>query len=194
MLDAQSAPGQSFIMNQVITGLSWMGVALLLGGCWTPPSAHVQPPGPPRIIQQGILVKSVTHDALVESVDTRARTLIIQTTKDPRPRPYETKLKPSDLTHLAPGAKVRATVTDELTIYVARDGRPPGPEIVAAAGGPQAKVLLVDPSYRLLTVQYVDGQTQTFKVGLDVKLQQMQPGDDVLIEPVAIVAVAPLRR
>ena len=44
-----------------------------------------------------------------------------------------------------------------------------------------AKVLRVDPSYRLLSLQYPDGRAETFKVGLDVKLLEMQPGDDVVV-------------
>jgi hypothetical protein len=52
-----------------------------------------------------------------------------------------------------------------------------------------AKVLMVDPSYRLLTLQYRDGHTETFKVGLDVKLLRMEPGDDVVVRAVETVAL-----
>jgi hypothetical protein len=75
-------------------------------------------------------------------------------------------------------------VTQELTVYISRDGRLPGSDSMPAEAA-KAKVLLVDRSYRLLSLQYPDGRTQTFKVGLDVKLAQMQPGDDVMIQPLA---------
>jgi hypothetical protein len=96
----------------------------------------------------------------------------------------------SALDHLTPGVKVSARVAEELTVYVSPDGRLPGDNGTTPAGT-QAKVLSVDPSYRLLTLQYADGRTQTFKVGLEVELKQMQPGDAVMIRaPREIVSLS----
>jgi hypothetical protein len=87
------------------------------------------------------------------------------------------------------GDKVQATVAQELTIYVLKNGQVPGtggePETLEAG----AKVLSVDPSYRLLTLQYPNGQAQTFKVGLDVKLREMEPGDIVVIRTMELIAL-----
>jgi hypothetical protein len=52
-----------------------------------------------------------------------------------------------------------------------------------------AKVLLVDPSYRLLTLQFTNGKTLTIKAGLDVKLEKMAPGDDVVMRSNIITAI-----
>jgi hypothetical protein len=70
-----------------------------------------------------------------------------------------------------------------------KNGRVPStggkPETLEA----DAKVLSVDPSYRLLTLQYPNGQAQTFKVGLNVKLLEMEPGDIVVIRTMELIAL-----
>jgi len=87
------------------------------------------------------------------------------------------------------GDKIQAKVAQELTIYVLKNGQVPGtggkPEAVKA----DAKVLTVDPSYRLLTLQYPNGQAETFKVGLNVKLLEMEPGDAVVVRPLELIAL-----
>ena len=52
-----------------------------------------------------------------------------------------------------------------------------------------ARVLMVDPSYRLLTLQYPDGQKETFKVPLGTRLEQMEGGDSVVIRPLEVLAL-----
>jgi hypothetical protein len=85
---------------------------------------------------------------------------------------------------------VAARVAEELTVYVSPDGRLPGDDGTTPAGT-YAKVLSVDPSYRLLTLQHADGRMQTFKVGLEVELKQMQSGDAVMIQtPREIVSLS----
>ena len=45
-----------------------------------------------------------------------------------------------------------------------------------------ARVQQVDPSYRLLTLQYLDGHTEVLKAHLEAKLLEMHPGDAVVLE------------
>ena len=82
------------------------------------------------------------------------------------------------------GDEVRATIKEILTVYVG------SPTAGSDRGGrdryPDARVLLVDPSYRLLTVQYPSGATETFKVGLHTRMQGVEPGDSVAIRPVEV--------
>jgi hypothetical protein len=54
---------------------------------------------------------------------------------------------------------------------------------------PTARILALDPSYRVLTLQNPDGQTEDFKVGLEVRLGEMQAGDQVLIQAPEIVSL-----
>jgi hypothetical protein len=164
-----------------MTSLPPLVAALLLAGCWTAPSADVQPPGPPRLIQKGIVVRSVARHAVVQSVDPGTRLVVIQIPGGGGTQVYRAGPNVSDLGHLTPGARVTARIAEELTIYVSPDGRLPGDDGKTVAGT-QAKVVSVDPSYRLLTLQHPDGRMQTFKVGLEVELKQMQSGDAVMIQ------------
>jgi len=52
-----------------------------------------------------------------------------------------------------------------------------------------ARVLAVDPSYRLLKLQYTDGENETVKVPLGTRIEQMAAGDSVVIRPVDVIAL-----
>ncbi len=78
------------------------------------------------------------------------------------------------------GDDVRATIEEVLTVYVAPSGE-------QGHRPPNAHVLVVDPSYRLLRVQYADGGTGTFKVGLHTPMTGIEAGDAVTIHPVQVV-------
>jgi hypothetical protein len=164
--------------------------AMLLPGCWTPPTADIQPLGPSRLIQAGVVVKSVIRLAIVQSVDPETQTIVMQVPGTPGAHAYRADLKVPGLDRLPVGAKVRAIVSEELTVYVSRDGRLPGADGVLAETAPQAKVLSIDPSYRLLTLQHRDGETQTFKVEPEVQLERMQAGDDVMIRAPEVVSLS----
>jgi hypothetical protein len=60
----------------------------------------------------------------------------------------------------------------------AASGEKPGGKIVDTTGF-TAKVRNVDKLNREVTLQMVDGSTQTVKVGLDIKLSKIKPGTDV---------------
>jgi len=85
---------------------------------------------------------------------------------------------------------VRATVSEELTVYVSQDGKPSGADGVPGGSEPAARILALDPSYRVLTLMSPDGETQSFKVGLEVRLGEMQAGDEVMIQAPEIVSLA----
>jgi hypothetical protein len=163
--------------------------ALGLAGCWTAPRADVQPRGEPRLIQAGIPVRSVREPAIVDSVDAATRTIVVRTPGAQQTSTYKVSAGVSNLGQFRFGDKVQATVAQELSIYVLRDGQWLGP-----GGKPQtitadARVLSVDPSYRLLTLQYPNGRNETFKVGLDTRLREMEAGNSVVIRPVEAVAL-----
>ena len=76
------------------------------------------------------------------------------------------------------GDRVRATVQEVLTVYVAPAIRNRSPD---------ARVLVADPGYRLLTVQYPNGATETFKVGLHTRMEGIEAGDSVATRPAEVV-------
>jgi hypothetical protein len=80
-----------------------------------------------------------------------------------------------------PGDEVRATLREVLTVYIPPPGERGSP--------PDARVMVVDPSYRLLKVQYANGGTVTFKVRLDAQMHGVGAGDAVKIHPVEVIAL-----
>jgi hypothetical protein len=163
-------------------------IALALGGCWTAPIADVQPKGEARLIQSAIRVESVKDLATVQSINADRRIIVLKFSEG-----TTAKLKAgpqvANFYQIESGDKVQATVAQELSIYVLQNGQAPGtggkPEAIKA----DARVLTVDPSYRLLTLQYSNGQAETFKVGLDVKLLEMEPGDAVVVRTLELIAL-----
>jgi Cu/Ag efflux protein CusF len=165
--------------------------ALTLPGCWSAPVASLQSKGKPRLIQGAIAVavESVKPPAVVQSVDHDARGITVLSPEEARLVSYKVGSNVSNLKRFKAGDKVQATVAEELTVYVRRDGHLP-----SAGGSPQAvvtdaRVLSVDPSYRLVTLHFPDGHNETFKVSLRVKLDEMETGDEVTIQPVEAIAL-----
>jgi hypothetical protein len=188
MTATESTTMRTKTLNRAMATLLLLVSALALAGCWTTPTANVQPRGEARVIQSSIPVESVKHRVTVQSIDADRRVIVLNfsdgTTATYRPGPQA-----ANIHQIRAGDKVQATVAQELTIYVSKNGQVPGtggkPEALEA----DAKVLRVDPSYRLLALQYPNGQTQTFKVGLGVKLLEMEPGDIVAIRTMELIAL-----
>ena len=155
--------------------------AVTLTGCWTPPNAHVQPPGEPRLIQSGASADDNNVRATVQSVDAGQRMLQLKQA-DGTPVVCTVSPKITDFGKIQAGDQIKVTLAEKLAVYVLKDGQLP------VAGGTNesipyiANVQSVDPSYRLLTLQYVNGQKEVLKAGLDAKLLEMHPGDAVTLE------------
>jgi hypothetical protein len=168
-----------------------LAALLALGGCWTAPVANVQPKGQPRLIQSGIVVESPKDAAIVQSVDTAARTISVSTSGGGTAiTTYPVGPKVKDFDEIKSGDKVEPTLIEELTVYSLRDGKLPATNGSSETIASSAKVLSVDTSYRLLTVEYPNKEKETFKVSRDVKLDQMEAGDDVVIRPVQVVSLS----
>jgi hypothetical protein len=163
--------------------------AVALSGCWTAPVADVQPKGEARLIQGAIGVESVKAPAFVESIDRNAGTIALRIPGAPEASTYKVGSEVGNFGSVSRGDRVRATIKEELSVYVLRDGQAPGasgaPEKIAA----DARVLSVDPSYRLLKVEYPNGENETFKVAVGTKLQEMEAGDAVVIRPLEAIAL-----
>jgi hypothetical protein len=165
--------------------------ALALPGCWSAPIARLQAKGTPRPMQGAIVlaVESVKPPAVVQSVDLAARVITVRPPAEARLSSYKVGLKVSNLERLKAGDRVQATVAEEVTVYVTRDGDLP------SAGGSSdtvvndAQILSFDPSYRLMTLHFPDGRDETLKVQRREKLDEIETGDEVSIRPVEAVAL-----
>src|SRR5262249_41745541 len=129
------------------------------------------------------------RDAMVQSVDPSQRTLALKLS-DGSTATYKVGQQVENLDQVKAGDKVNATVAEELTVYVLKDGMVPGANGASQTVKVDAKVQLVDPSYRLLTVQYPSGQTEILKPGLEAKMLEMEPGDSVVIKPVEVTKLS----
>jgi len=156
-------------------------LALILTGCWTPPNANVQPPGETRLIQSGFSANANNIRATVKSIESAQRVLNLNLADG---TVITCKVNPSvaNFGQVQAGDRIRLNLTMKLAAYVLKDGR------LLVAGGTEevipyiGRVQTVDPSYRLLKVQFLNGQTVELKAGLDAKLLAMYPGTAVVIQ------------
>jgi hypothetical protein len=160
---------------------------LLLAGCWTPPNANVQPKGQPGLIQDRIAVESIKEPATVQSVDAAARTLTLKFSNHTRAT-YKVGAQVKNFAQVQTGSQVEVAVNEELAVYLLVNGRLPD-GTTAETLGVNARVLLADPGYRLLTLQYPDGQNEVFKPGPGTRLEQMAPGDSVVVRPGEVTSI-----
>lgn len=173
--------------NGTSTALALL-TAATLAGCWQPPRADVHPSGPPGMIEQGIAVESL-RAGVVQSFDSSAHTLVLLESSHPEPHAYAVASS-TPLPQLRDGEAVKVKVREILAVYVPRPGGPaPAIDGIPAKGA--ARVLSIDRSYRLLTLLRNDGTRETFKVGQNVKLREMQAGDDVAVQSRQVIAVQP---
>jgi hypothetical protein len=159
--------------------VSLAAITMLLSSCWTAPNSNLRPKGAPRVIEDSIEVEvSIRRPMRVESIDRVKRILVASSSEAPT---IEMKIAPAvgNLEDVHPGDEIRPKVREKLTVYVAPQ---PEPGDSGVTGGPHvSRVLVIDPSCRLLAVQYPDGRTDTFKVGLNTRLKDMEPGDSVAV-------------
>lgn len=182
-------PNPATHMSRTVVTSVVVTAAVALAGCWTAPVANVQPKGEPRLIQSGIGVRSVKKPAIVQSVSAGTRTIVVLTPGEANASTYTVGPKVQNFDRIKAGDKIKVTVAEDLAVYVLRGDQLPGPSGAPETIAANAKVLSVDASYRLLTVQYSKGQNETFKVGLQVELQEMQAGDSIVMRTGEVVAV-----
>ena len=133
--------------------------ALTLTGCWTPPNANVQPAGKPGLIQGGIPVDIIQYPVTVEAVDADRRTISLKNAGGST-KIFTVTESVQNFDQVKVGDLVKATVKAELSVYILDHGRLPNangttrPKTINF----NAKVLTVDPSYRLLTLQFTNGR------------------------------------
>ncbi|HXI70125.1 MAG TPA: hypothetical protein VNN22_07185 [Verrucomicrobiae bacterium] len=169
-------------------------ITLALTGCVTPPNANVQPTGKPGLIQGGIPVEIIQEPVTVVSVDA-GRRLITLKHKDGSTKTFNVNESVNNFDQVKVGDTVSAAVKAELSVYILENGRLPGangttrPKTINF----NAKVLMVNPGSRLLTLQFSNGRTVTIQAGPEVQLEKMAPGDDVVMRSNEVTAISSLK-
>lgn len=130
------------------------------------------PPGPLATLQ----AETMVYYARVEGVDCAARTVSLRSLEPAGT--YVIDPGVSRWQSLRVGDSVNARIRLELSVYI--------PAATDDPHRPAARVLNVDQSFRILTLQYADGQSDDFKVDLETPLDKVMPGASVDFRPLKV--------
>ena len=149
------------------------------------------------LIQTRVLIDTETGTAVVESINASERTVVLRHPDGSRTT-YECGPDVINFGQIKVGDQVTATVGEELAIVLTKRSVHPGASqtsaIVRAPLGAKpagkivntttftAKVVSVDQVQRQVTLQTMDGRNKTVKVGPDINLANVQPGDNVGVQ------------
>lgn len=159
----------------------------------------------PEIARGGVVVDALTGTATVQSINAADRTVVLQH-PDGSTTSYECGPDVRNFDQIKVGDQVAATVAESVAIVLIKGGVPPaagtasaivrsplgakpGGRIVDTVGF-TAKILDVDYPARIVTLQTVDGKKRTVKVGPDVNLGYVNPGDDVGVKITRAFAIS----
>lgn len=178
---------------------------LALIGCKTPPPNPLATQASPSLKGARIILQTSHEKAVVTELVPGKSQLTLRSSAGATTR---CKIAPEveNLNQIQVGAKVKATLSDVLAVFLLKNGTPPGAgagvtvttgtslsgqaaSVVLQTTDARAKVLIVDRSYRLLKLEYEDGSKKEYKFPLPDTLENIQKGDEALVrttEPLAI--------
>lgn len=152
-----------------------------------------------------VMIDATSETATVKSIDKETRTVVLLhqdgTTSD-----YECGPGVRNFDQIKVGDQVTATVGESVAIALIKSGVPPvagtATAVVRAPLGDKpagqivdtvgftAKIITVDTTTRMVTLQTPDGKEKTLKVGPDIDLTGVNPGDDVGVKITRAIAVS----
>ena len=190
-----------------LTTLALLPAALLtFTSCSSTPKIE---PTTTAVYQQGvpggIIVETYKNTATVTAIDAANRKVTL-VTPDGRKETFKAGPEVVNFDQIRIGDQVKATLTEQLAVYMAKDN-PPASEgeaaLVALApkgakpGGLMAntvqviaKVTAIDLKHHKATLKLPDGTTKTVAVRKDVDLTQRQVGEEVVIRCTEAIAIA----
>ncbi len=176
---------------------------LALTGCKTPPNPLATQTSP-SLTGARIVVRTSHQKARVTELVPGKRELALRFSAGTTTR---CKIAPEveNLNQIQVGAKVKATLSDVVAVFLLKNGTPPSAtagvtvtdtapsgqvaSVVLQTTDSRAQVLNVDRSYRLLKLEYEDGSKKEYKFPLPDTLENIEKGDKALVrttEPLAI--------
>jgi hypothetical protein len=161
--------------------------------------------GGPEIARGKVIIDAASETATVQSIDKDTRTVVLLH-GDGTTSSYECGPDVRNFDQIKVGDQVTATVGESVAMALIKGGVPPaagtatavvraplgakpGGRVVDTVGF-TAKIVSIDPSTRMVTLQTPDGQNQTLKVGPDIDLTGVNPGDDVGVKVTRAFAVS----
>jgi len=153
-----------------------------------------------------LVVDAATATATVQSINAADRTVVLQHS-DGSTSTYECGPEVRNFDQIKVGDQVTATLAESVAIALIEGGDMPigtgsasamvrAPLGAKPAGkvvdtvGFTAKVMSVDTQKREVTLQTMDGQNETVKVGPDINLANVNPGDTVGVRITRAFAIA----
>jgi hypothetical protein len=150
------------------------------------------------------IIDTFTMTAKVTAIDATKRKLTL-TTPDGKRATYKAGPDVINFNQIKIGDQVKAMVTEELAVFLRKDGTPPSVgEAGAVALAPKgakpgvlmadtveltAQITAIDAKSRKATLQFVDGSTKQLKVGKDADLTRVKPGDAVTVRVTEALAL-----
>lgn len=180
----------------------------------TTPAAEAMPATPEVVVETaveegvpgGIMVATLAIDATVTAVDKTSRKM---TLKGPSGESRTVKVGPEavNFDQISVGDVVKATLTEELVVYLNAEGEPAGADDAAAlvALAPEGSmpagvvaetiqvtgtVTAIDLEKRSATLQFADGSSKTFPVRKDIDLTQRKLGETVTFRVTDVIALS----
>ena len=151
-----------------------------------------------------IVIETFKTTAKVTAIDSNKRKLTL-TTPDGKQTRFKAGPDVVNFDQIQIGDQVSATVTEELAVFLRKDGEPPSAgEATAVALAPvgakpgmlmadtveiTAKISAIDTKHRKVTFQFEDGTTKEVKVGKDIHLDRVKPGDSVTVRMTEGIAI-----
>ena len=170
-----------------------------LAGCGTAPVNPLAAHNSPALAGGLPVIERFDQKAQVTSLVPEQRTVALRSKKG---NTITCKAAPqvANYSQLRVGDLVKATVTDAVAIYPVKHGPPPSAgagvevpgqpaSVVLQTADSKAKVFQVDPSYRMLKLDYGNGFMKEFKIPMRYKLKGVRKGDEVVVratEPLAL--------
>ncbi len=154
----------------------------------------------------GTMVETYQLNVTVASIDAATRKLTLVAPDSSR---NTFTAPPGDraFDRLKPGDQIQINVTRQLVVFLRKNGAPlnENPAINTALAPESAesgiarsdtvervaKVGSIDRKRRQATLDFPDGTAKTFAVRKDVELDQIKPGEEVVIRTTSAVALAP---
>jgi uncharacterized OB-fold protein len=169
---------------------------LALASCATPKPEGVGETTVVETADGAVIVDTFTTTATVTAIDSAKRKVTLVTPGGSKST-YQAGPEIVNFDQVRVGDQVKATVTEEVAIYIG-SGAPPSAMAGAAValapvgakpGGVRVdttqvtvKVTAVDAQSRKVTFQLPDGTTKKVKVGKQVDLSAVRPGDNVTVQ------------
>ena len=186
-----------------------IAASLTLFACTTaappPPASEEGAVAYVKGVPGGVMVNTVDISARVTAIDTATRKL---TLLGPDGEKVTVKAGPEavNFDRIRVGDLVKATVTEELVVYLDEAGAsPPDGSAAMVALAPKgaqpggliagttqitAVVTAIDPSRRTATLQFDDGSSKTFAVRDDIDLGRRQVGEKVVFMITEMIALS----